>query len=32
LDGIGNAVHLATEAALKKLLDDVTPGRLRLLE
>jgi hypothetical protein len=29
---LGGTVILASEAAIKKLLDDVSPGRLRLLE
>ena len=29
---LGNTVARASEHALKKLLDDVAPGRLRLLE
>jgi len=29
---LGSTVILATEAALKKLLDEVSPGGLRLLE
>jgi hypothetical protein len=30
--GLGGTVILASEAAIKKLLDDVSPGRLRLIE
>jgi hypothetical protein len=29
---LGSTVNLATEAALKKLLDEVSPGGLRLLD
>jgi hypothetical protein len=30
--GLGSTVILASEAAIKKLLDEVSPGRLRLIE
>jgi hypothetical protein len=29
---LGSTIILATEAAIRKLLDDVSPGRLRLME
>jgi hypothetical protein len=29
---LGGTIILATEAAIKKLLDEVSPGRLRLIE
>jgi hypothetical protein len=30
--GLGSTVFLASDAALKKLLDEVSPGGLRLLD
>jgi hypothetical protein len=30
--GLGSTVILASEAAIKKLLDDVSPGRLRVMD
>jgi hypothetical protein len=32
LSRLGSTVILASEAAIRKLLDEVSPGRLRLIE
>jgi hypothetical protein len=29
---LGSTINLASEAAIKKLLDEISPGRLRLIE